>query len=350
MKPTQDLHVKEIVPLISPRMLKSDLPLSETCAETVVNARDSIKGILLKKDKRMLVVVGPCSIHDEDAALEYAGKIRIICDRVADTLLVVMRVYFEKPRTTTGWKGMINDPHMDRSCNISTGLRRARQLMVQITGMGVPVATELLDPIVPQYIADLVSWTAIGARTTESQTHREMASGLSMPVGYKNSTDGSLTAAVNAMQAAMSPHSFVGIDQDGQTCIVKTIGNRWGHLVMRGGDRPNYDPISIEEACLQLSEKKLCKAIMVDCSHANSGKRFQWQEIVWKSVIDQRLAGNDALTGLMLESNLHEGNQKIPEDLAKLRRGISVTDTCIGWQDTERILLDTHERLMKELH
>ncbi len=350
MKPTQDLHIKEIVPLIPPRMLKSDLPLSETCAETIVNVRDSIKGILLKEDKRMLVVVGPCSIHDEDTALEYARKIRIICDRVADTLLVLMRVYFEKPRTTTGWKGMINDPHMDGSCNISIGLRRARQLLVQITGMGVPVATELLDPIVPQYIADLVSWTAIGARTTESQTHREMASGLSMPVGYKNSTDGSLTAAVNAMQSAMSPHSFVGIDQDGQTCVVKTTGNRWGHLVMRGGDRPNYDPTSIREACLQLSEKKLCKAIMVDCSHANSGKRHQWQEIVWKSVIDQRLAGNDTLTGLMLESNLHEGNQKIPEDLTKLRRGVSVTDACIGWQDTERILLETHERLMKELH
>ncbi|MCP4107597.1 MAG: 3-deoxy-7-phosphoheptulonate synthase [Desulfobacteraceae bacterium] len=346
MKKTYDIHIKEFIPLIAPKYLKEEIPLSEAASETVLNGRRGIEKILLKEDKRLLVVIGPCSIHDEKAALEYAEKLSSLKKKVEKTLLIVMRVYFEKPRTTIGWKGLINDPCMDGTCNISEGLRRARKLLLKINEMGIPTGTEILDPVTPQYIAGLVSWVAIGARTTESQTHREMASGLSMPIGFKNSTDGSLAAAVNAIVATKSPQSFLGIDADGHSCIVNTTGNPWSHIVMRGGDRrPNYDPISIEEASNQLKKKGLNEAIMVDCSHDNSGKKHQGQAFVWKNVIDQRREGNDALVGMMLESNLFEGNQKFPNDLSLLKYGVSITDECISWETTERLLLFADKKL-----
>ncbi|MCK5487187.1 MAG: 3-deoxy-7-phosphoheptulonate synthase, partial [Desulfobacterales bacterium] len=265
--------------------------------------------------------------------------------QVAETLFVVMRVYFEKPRTTVGWKGLINDPYLDDTCDMMAGLRKARGLLMQINEMGLPAATEMLDTITPQYVADLVSWSAIGARTTESQTHREMASGLSMPVGFKNSTDGNLSSAINALMAARAPQSFLGIDQDGKTCVVKTGGNQWVHIVLRGGKRPNYDPISLEEARLKLIEKDLPETLMVDCSHANSMKKYQGQAVVWKNVIGQYLADNEALIGLMLESNLHEGNQAFSGDASFLKYGVSITDECISWETTEQLLLWAHARL-----
>jgi len=256
-----------------------------------------------------------------------------------------MRVYFEKPRTTIGWKGLINDPHMDGTYDIELGLRQARKLLLQITELGLPTATEFLDPVVPQYTADLVSWAAIGARTTESQTHREMASGLSMPVGFKNATDGSLQIAIDAMHSARTPHSFLGIDQDGATSIVRTTGNPYGHVVLRGGRlRANYDPESIAEAQAQLREHKIPEALMVDCSHANSAKQHARQEEVWQSVVAQRTSGNTALIGAMVESNLHEGSQAIPQKLDQLRYGISITDACVSWETTERMLRHAHER------
>ncbi len=346
---TYDVHVEEFIPMIAPKALKAEIPVTEKAAQTVTRAREGIQKILQKEDKRLLVVVGPCSIHDEKAALEYAKRLNILREKVAETLLVVMRVYFEKPRTTVGWKGLINDPYLDGSCDIMTGLRNARKLLLEINEMGLPASTEMLDPITPQYIAGLISWVAIGARTTESQTHREMASGLSMPVGFKNCTDGSLMAALNAMEASRSPQSFLGVDPDGNSCIVKTVGNPWGHVVMRGGDRPNYDPVSIEDARSRLAQKNLPEAIMVDCSHANSGKKHQGQSFVWKNIVDQRIEGNDALIGMMLESNLHEGNQKIPADLSCLEYGVSVTDECISWDTTEKLLLSANEQLVGKL-
>lgn len=345
MKPTEDLRVKGYMPLVVPRNLKTELPLSETAAETVLQTRQQIEAILDRQDRRLLVVVGPCSIHDEAVALDYARRLKEMAAEVADTMVLVMRVYFEKPRTAVGWKGLINDPFMDGSCNVGNGLHKARRLLLALAEMGVPAATEMLDPIIPQYIADLVSWAAIGARTVESQTHREMASGLSMPVGFKNSTNGSLSSAVNAMVAARTPQSFVGMDQDGRTSVVATGGNPWVHLVLRGGRRPNYDPLSIEEARLSLIGSDLSQRIMVDCSHANCMKKFQGQAIVWKSVIDQVLAGNDALVGLMLESNIHEGSQKYEGDPAALRYGVSITDECVSWETTSVLLRWANDRL-----
>lgn len=345
MKQTFDLRIKEMKPLISPEGLKQEIPISETAAETVVKSREGIENILSKKDKRLLAIVGPCSIHDENAALEYAEKLAEARERFRDTIEVVMRVYFEKPRTTVGWKGLINDPTLDSSNDISAGIRRARRLLIAITEMGLPVATEMLDPIIPQYIAGLVSWVAIGARTTESQTHREMASGLSMPVGFKNGTDGSLTVAINAMQAAKSPQSFLGIDQNGYTSVVHTTGNPYGHIVLRGGMTPNYDPVSIGKAVNRLSEADLLDTIMVDCSHANSGKKHQGQSFVWKNVIDQRLEGNESIIGMMLESNLFEGNQKCNGPLSELKYGVSITDECISWSTTESLLGYAHEKI-----
>jgi 3-deoxy-7-phosphoheptulonate synthase len=347
MKRTYDLRIQEFAPLISPKALKQELPMTEKATETVIAGREGIEGILGKKDKRLLVVLGPCSIHDEEAALEYAERLNALREQVEETLLLVMRVYFEKPRTTLGWKGLINDPFLDGTCDIVTGLRKARRLLLDLTEMGLPTATEMLDPITPQYLAGLVCWAAVGARTTESQTHREMASGLSMPVGFKNCTDGGLSTAINAMVAAKAPQSFLGIDQNGQTSIVKTTGNPWAHLVMRGGKRPNYDSVSIEEARGLLREKGLGDAVMVDCSHANSRKKHQGQAIVWKDVINQRMDGNDALIGLMLESFLHEGNQKNAGDLSTLKYGVSITDECISWETTEKMLLSAHEQLLR---
>ena len=345
MKPTDDLRIKGYKPLIAPKTLKQEIPISAKANEAVVLGRKHIENILQKKDQRLLVIVGPCSIHDEDAALEYAAKLNSLRKQVAETLLVVMRVYFEKPRTSVGWKGMINDPFLDGTCDMTAGLRKARNLLMRITEMGLPTATEMLDTITAQYVADLVSWSAIGARTTESQTHRELASGLSMPVGFKNSTDGNLSSAINALVAARAPQSFLGIDQDGKTCVVKASGNPWVHIVLRGGKRPNYDPISLEEARLKLIEKDLPEVIMVDCSHANSMKKYQGQAVVWKNVIGQYLADNEAIVGLMLESNLYEGNQTFSGDAASLKYGVSITDECISWETTEQLLRWAHEKI-----
>jgi 3-deoxy-7-phosphoheptulonate synthase len=346
MLPTQDLNIAEIVRLKSPRALKDDLPMTEQCNRTVVEGRTTIQRILRHQDSRLLVVVGPCSIHDIQGALEYAEKLIHLREELSDRLYIIMRVYFEKPRTTVGWKGLINDPHLDDSYDIEAGLWTARRLLLDITHMGLPTATEFLDPIVPQYISDLVSWAAIGARTTESQTHREMASGLSMPVGFKNATDGSLQIALDAMQAARVPHSFLGIDQDGFTGVVRTKGNHFGHVVMRGGRlRTNYDAQSITEAVAALERQGQEPSLMVDCSHANANKQHAQQEEVARNVIAQRAAGNNALIGLMIESYLQEGNQSLPANLAELQYGVSVTDACVSWQTTERILREAYEQL-----
>jgi 3-deoxy-7-phosphoheptulonate synthase len=336
---TQDLHVKEIVPLLSPRTLKALSPTPEAVNDSVAFARERVIRILRQEDPRLLVVIGPCSIHDEESALEYATHLSRLQKEVADQMEIVMRVYFEKPRTTIGWKGLINDPHLDGSQDIETGLKIARKLLLQIAGMGLPAATEFLDPVVPQYIADLITWAAIGARTTESQTHREMASGLSMPVGLKNATDGSLQVAIDAMGAARHPHSFLGINEEGVTSIVRTQGNVDAHVVLRGGRATtNYDAVSIKAAEEKLISEKLPPVLMVDCSHANSEKKFAKQEEVWRSVIEQRVSGTKSLIGLMVESHLTEGNQPIPKKLDELRYGVSITDSCIGWETTERML------------
>ncbi len=339
MKSTYDVHIEGYDKLIPPITLKQEFPLSDQATETVLSAREQVKKIISGEDKRMLAIVGPCSIHDEKAALEYANRLNELRKKVEDTFFVIMRVYFEKPRTTTGWKGLINDPFLDGSCDIQEGLRRARKLLLDIVKMGIPVGTEILDPIIPQYIAGLISWAAIGARTTESQTHREMASGLSMPVGFKNCTNGSLDIALNGILASRAPQHFLGIDQKGNSCVVKTIGNPWGHLVLRGGEHPNYDPVSVADACRKLQAKGLPSGIVVDCSHGNSGKKYQGQAFVWKNVISQRLDGNESLIGLMLESNLHEGNQKLTSDFSRLKYGVSVTDECISWETTEELFL-----------
>ena len=345
---TQDLHVKEIVRLLSPRELKAQSPTTDAANATVARSRERVIRILRQEDPRLLVVIGPCSIHDEKSALEYATKLNALRKEFADQMEIVMRVYFEKPRTTIGWKGLINDPHLDGSQDIEAGLKIARRLLLEITGMGLPTATEFLDPIVPQYIADLITWAAIGARTTESQTHREMASGLSMPVGLKNSTDGSLQVAIDAMGAARHAHSFLGIDQDGATAIVRTSGNPHAHVVLRGGRAmTNYDAASIKAAEEKLISEKLPPVLMVDCSHANSEKKFAKQEDVWHSIIQQRVEGTKSLIGAMVESHLNEGNQPIPNDLKNLRYGISITDSCIGWETTERMLRWGCETLSK---
>jgi 3-deoxy-7-phosphoheptulonate synthase len=345
---TQNLHVKEIVRLLSPAELKKQLPSTEEVAATVARSRERIIRILRQEDPRVLVVIGPCSIHDKKSAVEYAERLNSLRKEFADRMEIVMRVYFEKPRTTIGWKGLINDPHLDGSQDIETGLKIARELLLDIVGMGLPTATEFLDPVVPQYIADLISWAAIGARTTESQTHREMASGLSMPVGLKNGTDGSLQTAIDAMGATRHPHSFLGINEDGVTSIVRTTGNPHAHVVLRGGRaKTNYDAESIRQAEEKLVSEKLQPVLMVDCSHANSEKKFARQEDVWHSVIQQRTEGTASLTGLMVESHLFEGNQPIPANPKDLRYGVSITDSCIGWETTERMLRWGYEALSK---
>ena len=339
MATTSDLHVVETRPLVAPALLHQDLAPDATALNTVTSARKRIQAILRGDDQRLLAVVGPCSVHDVQAAREYAERLAPIRDRLKDRLEVVMRVYFEKPRTTVGWKGLINDPHLDGSYDINTGLRRARALLLDLAHEGMPAATELLDPVVPQYIADLISWTAIGARTTESQTHREMASGLSMPIGYKNSTDGSATIAINAMQAASKPHHFLGINRDGQASIVSTTGNPDGHLVLRGGNRgSNYHVDAVSEAAAELKKYGLEDRLMVDCSHANSNKDFRRQSDVLVSIADQLRSGSKHLMGVMIESHLVEGNQKIPADLSQLTYGQSITDACISLETTEQIL------------
>ncbi|MCA9040325.1 MAG: 3-deoxy-7-phosphoheptulonate synthase [Planctomycetaceae bacterium] len=344
--PTQDINVRETIALSSPNELKAELPLSEQGSEQIAEYREQLHDILRGEDKRLAITVGPCSIHNKDAGLEYARKLKGLADKVSDQILLVMRVYFEKPRTTVGWKGLINDPHLNDTFDIQTGMKLARSILLEITEMGLPAATELLEPITPQYIADLLTLTAIGARTTESPTHRQMASGLSMPVGYKNGTDGGLQVAIDAMVAARSPHAFLGIDAEGRTCVVHTKGNEWGHLVLRGGrSGPNYDPDSLREATEKLSGAGVSPRFVVDCSHANSNKDFSKQSVVLNEVVDQRIAGNDTIIGLMIESNLKEGNQKLTDDPSQLEYGVSITDGCIGWEETEQLILETHAKL-----
>ena len=346
MLPTQDINVVEIVRLKPPRVIKAELPMTESANRTVVESRAVVRRILKREDPRLLVVVGPCSVHDPKGALDYARRLARLREELKDRLFIVMRVYFEKPRTTVGWKGLINDPQLDGSNDIEAGLRIGRRLLLEIAELGVPAGTEFLDSIVPQYISDLVTWAAIGARTTESQTHREMASGLSMPVGFKNGTDGGLQIALDAMQASRTPHSFMGVDQDGFTSIVRTKGNLYGHVVLRGGRaRTNYDAASIAEAVGALAKAGQDPVLMVDCSHANSNKQHRQQEEVARSVIAQRAGGNKALIGLMLESYLEEGNQPVAGNRAELKYGVSITDACVNWATTERILREAHQNL-----
>ena len=336
---TSDLHVVETRPLMSPALLHRDLPLDKATSEVVSTTRKKIQSILHGIDPRILVIVGPCSVHDLDAAIEYANRLAPLRDKYSQQLEIVMRVYFEKPRTTVGWKGLINDPHLDDSYDINTGLRKARGLLLDLAKKGMPAATELLDPVVPQYIADLISWTAIGARTTESQTHREMASGLSMPVGYKNGTDGTATIAINAMQAASKPHHFLGINNDGHASIVSTTGNPYGHLVLRGGKNgTNYHLDAINLIADELSQFKMPSKVMVDCSHGNSNKDFRRQSEVLREVASQLKSGSKNVMGVMIESHLVEGNQKLNSDLSKLTYGQSVTDACINFSTTEVLL------------
>ncbi len=332
--------------LITPEALKQEIPLTEEAERSVIEGREAIQRILDGQDPRLLVVVGPCSIHDVDAALDYARRLRRLADEVKESLLIVMRVYFEKPRTTVGWKGLINDPHMNDSFEIEEGLHIARRLLVELSEMGLPLATEALDPISPQYLQDCISWSAIGARTTESQTHREMASGLSGPVGFKNGTDGSLDVAINALQSVAHPHNFLGIDQGGQVAIIRTRGNAYGHVVLRGGNgKPNYDSVSVALAEQELKKAGLKTNIMVDCSHANSNKDPALQPLVLENVTNQILEGNHSIMGLMIESNIGWGNQKVPADRSQLQYGVSITDACIDWDATEEALHRMDDKL-----
>lgn len=346
MKAVDNLHVQEMTPLTPPRVLKTELPITDAIAETVSEAREAIKRIMRRDDPRMLVVIGPCSIHDPSAALEYAERLHQAQRRFGDRLFIVMRAYFEKPRTTIGWRGLINDPHLDGSFDMDAGLRIARDLLLQINRLGLPTATEMLDPISPQYISDLVSFTAIGARTVESQTHRAMASGLSMPVGFKNSTDGNVQVAINAFLSAIHPHSFLGINYDGISSVVKTQGNPDGLIILRGSHvGPNCDPVSIAQTEQQLRAAGLPPAIMVDCSHANSHSDYTRQEAVWNTIIQQHLEHDDAVIGMMIESNLFEGKQAIASDRAALRYGVSITDGCASWETTEHMLAHAYAAL-----
>jgi 3-deoxy-7-phosphoheptulonate synthase len=341
-----DLNVNSQEILISPAELKAELPASERAIEVVATGRQVVRDILDRKDQRLIVVIGPCSIHDPNAAMDYARRLKTLAEEVSDCLYIVMRVYFEKPRTTVGWKGLINDPYLNDSFKIQDGLHVGRKLLLDISELGLPCATEALDPISPQYLHDLISWSAIGARTTESQTHREMASGLSSAVGFKNGTDGSLTVAINALQSVSSPHRFLGINKDGRVSVVHTRGNAYGHVVLRGGNgKPNYDSVSVA-----LCEKELLAAgvpnnIMVDCSHANSNKSHELQPLVMDNVANQILEGNKSIIGLMVESNIGAGNQKIPADLSKLTYGVSVTDACIDWPTTEVALRSMRSKI-----
>lgn len=334
-----DLNIEDYQVVITPTELKKELPLPESARELVAKSRQVVKEILDGRDRRLFAVVGPCSIHDTELALEYGKRLKALADKVADDIFVIMRVYFEKPRTTVGWKGLINDPHLNDSFDIETGLRKARKLLIELSELGLPLATEALDPISPQYLQDTITWAAIGARTTESQTHREMSSGLSSPVGFKNGTDGSLDVAVNAMRSAVSGHAFLGINPQGQVAITKTKGNQYGHVVLRGGGgKPNYDSVNIA-LCEQALEKAgLPTNIVVDCSHANSNKDHNVQPLVLDDITHQIKDGNRSICGVMIESNINEGNQSIPEDLSQLKYGVSVTDACISWESTESSL------------
>ena len=341
-----NINVDSQAVLVTPEQLKRALPMSNPAHDMVTGSRAVIQDILDRKDHRFFVVVGPCSIHDPVVAMDYARRLKALADELSDTLYIVMRVYFEKPRTTVGWKGLINDPHMDDSFKIEEGLHIGRQLLLDILELGLPTSTEALDPITPQYLQDLISWSAIGARTTESQTHREMASGLSSPVGFKNGTDGGLTVATNALNSVAKPHRFLGINSEGQVAVFTTRGNRYGHIVLRGGSGgPNYDSVHIR-LCEQALEKAGVPAnIMVDCSHANSNKQPELQPLVVENVANQILEGNKSIVGLMIESHINAGNQSIPDNLEELAYGVSVTDGCIAWETTEQCLRAMRDRI-----
>ena len=339
-------HIQNYTVLPTPNEIKELLPLSDRAERTVLGFRSQIENILDGKDQRQFVVVGPCSIHDVDAAMEYAKRLRDLADKVSDKLLLIMRVYFEKPRTTVGWKGLINDPYMDDSFHVEKGLKLARQLLVNIAELGLPSATEALDPIVPQYISDLIAWSAIGARTIESQTHREMASGLSMPVGLKNGTNGNIGVALNALKAARGAHSFLGINAMGQVSVFSTRGNPYAHIILRGGGgETNYESEKIQAVEQQIEEAGLTPRLAIDCSHGNSKKDHTRQGGVFNAIVDQVRAGNRSIVGMMLESHLFPGNQCITPDLKDLKYGVSVTDQCMGWDETETLLMDAYRRL-----
>jgi len=346
MKPTENLNVDEVLPIISPIKLKKIIPASSKSLSTVKKGRSEIKDILNSKDDRLLVIVGPCSIHDQEVAFDYAKRLKQLADYVSNKILIVMRVYFEKPRTTIGWKGLINDPDIDGTHKINKGIELARKILLETNNLGIPCATETLDPVTPQYLADLISWSAIGARTTESQTHRELASGLSMPVGFKNATNGELNVALNAMKSALQSHHFLGINQDGLSSVIRTSGNQDVHLVMRGGSNgPNFDSVSINNAAEALEKGGLPKSIMIDCNHANSGKDPLRQELVLRNIVLQINDGNKSIIGTMIESNINGGNQQISK---KMKYGVSITDACLDWDNTRRILVDTYDDLTKK--
>jgi len=349
-KHVDNLNVLSQEVLISPAELKAQLPLSDKAEATVRNARATIEQILNGQDDRIVLVVGPCSIHDVDAAIDYANRLKALADELSDTLFIVMRVYFEKPRTTIGWKGLINDPDLDDSFKIEKGLRTGRKLLMDILEIGLPTATEALDPISPQYLQDSIAWSAIGARTTESQTHREMASGLSSPVGFKNGTDGGLEVAINALQSVASGHRFLGINTDGQVSIIRTQGNRNAHIVLRGGNgKPNYDSVSVQVCEDELRAAGIKPNLMIDCSHANSNKNHNLQPLVMDNVTNQIIEGNTSIMGMMIESNLHGGNQKINSDRDQLEYGVSITDACISWDVTETSLRQMASKLKTAL-
>lgn len=343
---TEDLNIESNERLITPVQLKAELPLTEAQSEAVNQARETVFSILRREDPRLFLVIGPCSVHDNEQALDYARRLKKLADRVSDALYLVMRVYFEKPRTSIGWKGMINDPYLDDSFKVEEGLRKGRRLLQDIVDIGLPTSTEALDPISPQYLQDLICWSAVGARTTESQTHREMSSGLSSAIGFKNGTDGGWMVAVNAMQSVLKPHRFLGINGKGQVSVVTTRGNPNAHIVLRGGSSgPNYDTVHVAQCEIALEKGGVSRNIMIDCSHANSGKNPEMQPLVLKDISHQILEGNLSIIGAMLESNIYPGRQDIPTDLAQLKYGVSVTDACMGWDMTEEAVLDMATKL-----
>ncbi|WP_298717956.1 3-deoxy-7-phosphoheptulonate synthase [uncultured Oceanisphaera sp.] len=340
-----NIHIRSEKVMITPAELKAKLPISEQALSYIGQARHTISDIIQRKDHRLLVICGPCSIHDIDAAKEYATRLKKLHDEYSDSLYIVMRVYFEKPRTTVGWKGFINDPHLDGSFDIEEGLHKARELLCWLAELELPLATEALDPISPQYLAELFSWSAIGARTTESQTHREMASGLSMPVGFKNGTDGNLGTAINALKAAAESHAFMGINQEGQVALLVTQGNPDGHVILRGGKHPNYDSVNVSLAEKAMVSAGLSPSLVVDCSHGNSNKDYSLQPLVTENVVHQIQEGNQSILGIMLESHLHEGNQSSEQPKSEMRYGVSITDACIDWDTTAELLAGCYQQL-----
>lgn len=348
LKVIENINVLSFTPLISPREIKELYPVSDKIKDHIAQSREVVRDILKGEDTRFMIIAGPCSIHNKEVALDYAQRLLELQKRVNDVCFVVMRTYFEKPRTTLGWKGLIYDPDLDNTHNIIKGLKLAREILTCIADMGLPTGTELLDPIVPQYISDLVCWASIGARTTESQTHREMASGFSMPIGFKNSTDGNLQVAIDAMISARGSHHFLGIDEEGCSCVIETAGNSMSHIILRGGrGRPNYDPVSVIDAVEQMQKAGLPPRIVVDCSHANCGKRYALQAHVLRDVVQQIIEGNPYLLGAMLESNIKAGNQPFPPPGRVPEYGVSITDPCLGWEETETLILESAEKLRR---